>query len=60
MNTALSTSTNHNNIYSLIDRANLADTTKHQYRKALSNYLGTGQSLTDRQALSDYALTLPK
>lgn len=49
-----------NNIYSLIDRAPLAQTTKAQYQKALRNYLATGNSLTDSQALSDYAADLPK
>lgn len=39
---------------------NLADSTKRQYKKALRNYLATGHSLTDAQALADYALALPQ
>lgn len=43
-----------------IDRADLAESTKAQYKKALVNYLNTGHSLTDANALADYALTLPR
>lgn len=42
----------------MIQRSTLADSTKAQYRKALGNYLDTGHSLTDAEALADYALTL--
>lgn len=38
----------------------LQPTTKAQYKKAISNYLATGQSLGDAQALANYATTLPK
>jgi integrase len=42
-----------------IDRAtHLAESTKAQYRKALGNYLDTGNSLTDAEALAGYALAL--
>jgi len=45
----------------MIDRnPELADSTKAQYKKALSNYLDTGNSLTDAEALADYALGLPR
>jgi len=45
----------------MIDRADhLADSTKAQYKKALGNYLNTGNSLTDTDALADYALGLPR
>lgn len=43
----------------LIDRAALADSTKSQYKKAVRNYLATGNSLTDAEALSRYAQELP-
>lgn len=43
-----------------IDRADLAESTKKQYRKAVRNYLDTGARLTDADALADYAVTLPK
>ena len=36
----------------------LQDSTKHQYIKALRNYLDTGGSLTDPVALAEYALTV--
>lgn len=49
------------NIYHIIDNnASLATTTKAQYRKALSNYLATGNSLTDSEAISRYAATISK
>lgn len=39
-----------------VDRAiNLADSTKRKYRRALERYLATGASLTDAEALADYA-----
>jgi integrase len=44
----------------LIERANLADTTKAQYKKAIKNYLATGNSLSDSEALADYARGLKK
>jgi integrase len=45
----------------MIDRADhLADSTKAQYRKALRNYLDAGHSLTDPEALANYALALPR
>ena len=36
----------------------LQPSTKHQYIKAVENYLATGESLTDPQALTEYALTV--
>ena len=36
----------------------LQPSTKHQYIKALENYLATGGSLADPQALTEYALTV--
>ena len=36
----------------------LQPSTKHQYIKAVENYLATGGSLTDPQALTEYALTV--
>ena len=36
----------------------LQPSTKHQYTKAIENYLATGESLTDPQALTEYALTV--
>lgn len=48
-------------IVNLINRhPGLADSTKMQYRKAILNYLETGQSLADVEALSAYAATLNK
>lgn len=38
----------------------LQPTTKAQYKKAIRNYLDTGQSLADARALADYAAHLPK
>jgi site-specific recombinase XerD len=38
----------------------LAASTKNQYRKAISGYLNTGNSLADIEALSAYAATLSK
>jgi hypothetical protein len=43
-----------------IDRSpDLADSTKAQCKKALTNYLNAGHSLMDAEALADYPLTLP-
>jgi len=42
-----------------IDTANLSEKTKIQYKKALNNYLSTGNKLTDANALFDYAQSLP-
>jgi len=36
----------------------LQPSTKHQYIKAIENYLATGENLTDPQALTEYALTV--
>jgi len=36
----------------------LQPSTKHQYIKAIENYLATGESLTDTVALAEYALTV--
>ncbi len=36
----------------------LQPSTKHQYIKALENYLATGEKLTDPVALTEYALTI--
>lgn len=44
----------------MIDRANLADSTKYQYKKAVKNYLATGHSLTNSQTLTEYSLTVSK
>ena len=41
-----------------VDNANLAASTKAQYRKALLNYLQTGSTLGDTNALAEYARTL--
>jgi integrase len=38
----------------------LADSTKAQYKKAIKNYLATGNSLADSEAISRYAATLSK
>jgi integrase len=43
-----------------IDQADLAESTKNQYRKAVLSYLETGASLTDPEALATYAANLPK
>ena len=40
------------------DDPTLQDSTKHQYIKALQNYLDTGGSLLDPVALAEYALTV--
>lgn len=41
--------------FSVIDNAQLADTTKAQYKKAVRNYLSTGRKLGDARSLSEYA-----
>lgn len=58
MNTAITTQPNE--IYTIIDNSNLADSTKAQYKKALRNYLATGNSLADSKALTAYAQTVSK
>lgn len=48
-----------NDIYRMIDNhPKLAPTTKAQYKKALRNYLATGNSLADSESLSRYAATV--
>jgi len=42
-----------------IDSTNLSEKTKIQYKKALNNYLSTGNKITDANALFDYAQSLP-
>ena len=42
-----------------IDSADLSEKTKMQYKKALNNYLSTGNKITDAKALFDYAQSLP-
>jgi len=42
-----------------INLCRLADSTKRQYTKALSNYLATGANLGNADALADYARDLP-
>ena len=56
---ALTTLTNHPAMLAAIDRADLADSTKSQYKKALGRYLDTGAALTDAGALVAYAEGLP-
>lgn len=49
------------NILQMIDdNQGLADSTKYQYKKAIKNYLATGNSLTDSQAICAYASTISK
>ena len=45
---------------SAIENANLADSTKYQYKKAIRNYLATGNKLGDAQALAEYSLGISK
>lgn len=52
--------TTRESILASIERADLADSTKAQYRKAIRNYLDEGHRLTDAQALATYAADLPK
>ena len=42
-------------VYLAINTADLADSTKAQYRKAIDNYLDTGAQLGDAAALTHYA-----
>lgn len=44
--------------FSAIDNADLADSTKEKYRKAIMNYLATGNKLGDIQAISEYSHSL--
>lgn len=51
----------HNDVLAMIDNhPALQPSTKSQYRKALANYLATGNSLADAEALAGYAAGLPK
>ncbi|RLC70075.1 MAG: hypothetical protein DRI81_19605, partial [Chloroflexi bacterium] len=43
----------------LLDQTDLAESTKDQYRKALTAYLATGESLLEPHALAAHAQTLP-
>jgi integrase len=47
-------------VYLAIDRANLADSTKAQYRKAIDKYIATGNRINDASALAEYAQDLKK
>lgn len=47
-------------IYQAIDKTTLADTTKHQYKRAIERYLEEGYRITNPIQLSEYAATLPK
>lgn len=51
-------SQNQSNIVQILEKSSLAPSTKHQYITAVQNYLATGNSLTDINALNDYALQL--
>jgi len=42
----------------VIEQANLADTTRKQYRRAIELYLQSGSSLGNADQLTNYALTL--
>lgn len=42
-----------------IENSDLSSRTKLQYKKALTNYLATGNKLTDSNSLSEYAQKLP-
>ncbi|MCX6054878.1 MAG: site-specific integrase [Chloroflexi bacterium] len=42
-----------------IDYSNLSDSTKIKYKKALGNYLATGNKITDPNSLNEYAQKLP-
>ena len=46
--------------FSAIDNADLADSTKAQYKKAIMNYLVTGNKLGDTIALAEYAAGISK
>ncbi len=45
-------------VHAIQNDPTLQPSTKHQYIKAIENYLATGESLTDPQALAEYALTV--
>lgn len=60
MTTALTVTTRQRDPLAMIELADLADSTKTQYKRALQGYLSTGNSLTDDQALADHAQTLSK
>jgi site-specific recombinase XerD len=47
-------------VLNMIAAADLADSTRYQYLKAVKNYLEAGHSLTDQQALATHAAKLPK
>ena len=47
-------------VFLAIERADLAESTKRQYTKALANYLQSGASLTNADALADYAALQPE
>jgi integrase len=48
-----------NDPLAVIDRANLAESTKLKYRRALERYLATGGHITDAEALARHAEDLP-
>lgn len=50
----------HETIMRAIDRADLATSTRAQYRKAVGNAINAGVNLTDAEQLATYAETLPK
>ena len=51
----------HSDIFMMIDsNPKLADSTKMQYKKALTNALAAGVNLTDAGSLADYAANLSK
>jgi len=47
-------------VFLAIERADLAESTKRQYTKALGNYLQSGASLTNADSLADYAAVQPE
>lgn len=49
----------YHNPLALLDQTDLAESTKDQYRKALTAYLATGESLLDPHAVAAYAQSLP-
>lgn len=51
-------SPNQNRIFTVIDTADLADSTKTKYRRVIEGYLSNGRQLTDRPTLSHYAQSL--
>lgn len=61
MNTLATDPSLQNSIITLIEsNPKLAPSTKKQYTKAISQYLETGYSLTDAEALTHYAQSLSK